>query len=168
MVLRLFILAVVFLLACTEVERDNPYDEKGINYGGEGGGDSKVKGTCVVRRWGSSDLSFCVKDISEKECESYMWDYDSFFGEPCPPESFDFDPKNDVCVVQIYQSIANPSLLTYCFMNVSREECEKLNDPYYDNDRDGIEIESTFRYCPPGSYWFDEDDYSRWWGNDYN
>jgi len=33
MVLRFSILAVVFLLACTEVERDNPYDEKGINYG---------------------------------------------------------------------------------------------------------------------------------------
>ena len=33
MVLRFSILAVVFLLACTGVERDNPYDEKRINYG---------------------------------------------------------------------------------------------------------------------------------------
>jgi len=33
MVLRFSLLAVVFLLACTGVERDNPYDEKSSHYG---------------------------------------------------------------------------------------------------------------------------------------
>jgi len=35
MVLRFIMLAVAFLLACTEVQRDNPYDSGGINFRGD-------------------------------------------------------------------------------------------------------------------------------------
>ncbi|MDR2583779.1 MAG: hypothetical protein LBC75_09895 [Fibromonadaceae bacterium] len=35
MVLRFLLLAAVFFLSCTEVQRDNPYDSGGINFRGE-------------------------------------------------------------------------------------------------------------------------------------
>ncbi|MCL1956684.1 MAG: hypothetical protein FWF63_05130 [Fibromonadales bacterium] len=103
MVLRFIILATAFLLSCTEVERDNCWDEKSSNYWGK---NSKSKddsamiacldedyppdtkggnGICVL-----SEDSLCVTDITRDDCEELndWWceysDICAYFRSSCP------------------------------------------------------------------------------------
>jgi len=61
----------------------------------------------------------------------------------------DVDPR--VCVVEEYCRNCSPSLFTTCYMNMSSDECEELNDSFdYDED-DYYQKLAVFKDCPPGS-----------------
>ncbi|MDR2583891.1 MAG: hypothetical protein LBC75_10460 [Fibromonadaceae bacterium] len=121
MVLRFLILATAFLLSCTEVERDNCWDEKSINYwgnspGGAGYWDSTGynkgdygsameacledyppdntkggKGVCVFYEY-----EFCITDITSAECDRLFDELDDGYFQNSCPRGFDEENWNNI------------------------------------------------------------------------